>query len=312
LNRRIYLLLSPVICSGLACGVVRLDAGSVGDGGRPDARSEIEGTLWSGVPSNTFDLPCTLAAPDGFGGVWEGEFDSYDLPSGSRALRLQIDGAYEESDGLCGKVVFGKGEPPPMATDPTAPPPGAPWPLDSQSRLRVGRVPVEGFVYEFANVGTDPYAPDGGGALFAPAAVHGQRAQFAITFLQSYKSWCNLQPAYELAPGTQDPQHTLTGTSPRYGCLPPDVQSGMEGGLVCPGFVGSRLHGVSCVQATYCSGSVCDCLPGLGPTSGGCTVLPPALGLGTSNFDLTLSSDTLSGNIILIDGVESVHFTRVK
>lgn len=315
MKRCMYLLVSCVLYPEIACSSVSLDAGSDRDGGKAQVTPATHGTRWPGAPSNTFDEPCTtLAAPNGFGGIWEGAFDSYTLPSGSRALRVEIDGAYEQQNGLCGKVVFGTGAPPPVATDPKAAPPGAPWPLGSNDLPRLGRIPVEGFVYEFASNGTLPTTPDGGGSFNSLPAVQGDRARFAITFLQSYKSWCNLQLSYQY-PGTLDPRHALTGTPPRYGCVPPDAQGGIDGGLVCPNFSGLYLHDVSCAQVTYCIAAVCTCgtvaFAGVGAAEG-CTVPPPVNNPGSSNFDLTLSGDVLSGNVVLIDGVEPVHLTRVK
>lgn len=112
---------------GAGCGVQRLDAGTTSEPAPTfvDAgEAARERALWPfGPPSNSFDLPCTLPAPPELAGTWLGQLPSYKLPSGSSAIRIDITGAYEEADGLCGTVTFGEGSPPPVATDPSADPP---------------------------------------------------------------------------------------------------------------------------------------------------------------------------------------------
>lgn len=192
---------------GTACGVQRLDAGSMSDGtpASSDAgEAARERQLWPyGPPSNSFGLPCTMPAPPELAGTWTGQFDSYKLASGSSAIRIDVKGAYEQSDGLCGTVTFGEGTAPPIATDPQAPPPGEPARPDVSAISAL----LEGFPYEFAQPGRQhavkTMGTDSGLLTFAdaglssfPGAVDGDRVLFAITERQPFKSWCNLQSSY--------------------------------------------------------------------------------------------------------------------
>ncbi len=107
----------------IACGETRLDAGST-DGNPSDAGQQ--GELFRGTPSNSLNLPCDLPAPDFVAGAWVGSFDTLTLPSGSSTIRIDVKGSFKTSDGLCGTVVFGEGDPLPLPTDPSTYPPGAP------------------------------------------------------------------------------------------------------------------------------------------------------------------------------------------
>jgi hypothetical protein len=300
----------------VACGVERLNAGSNTDpGSEPDAG--LSRSLWPyGAPSNSFDLPCTLPAPDALAGTWQGEFDSYALPSGSRAIRIDITGAYLASDGLCGTVEFGNGDAPPVATDPEAPPPGQPAMPDPPP---LAHLPTEGFPFEFYEAGTPVI--DAGVSSFPPGkpAVLGNRVRFGISLRQVYKSWCNLQLSYFVRPGMpSQSQLILEGLPPMF-CVPPDTFTDGPGGLSCGGNIpGVTVQHVSCVQAEYCLLRACDCNsasfdptdPKMPPPHG-CTVLPSTeLLAGIATFDLTLDGATLSGNVTFPQNVQSIHLTR--
>src|ERR1041384_8318077 len=121
---RVILILIGGGLIGLACGTTRLNAGS---NGGTDAGPQ--GIPYPGRPSNSFELKCDLPAPDWVAGAWQGEFDAFGLSSGSKAVRIEFTGAKKDaasdfSYGLCGIVTLGEGAPPPVATDPQAPPPG--------------------------------------------------------------------------------------------------------------------------------------------------------------------------------------------
>jgi hypothetical protein len=286
-----------------------LDAGS-NRGHEPDAGPSP--TRWPNAPSNSFELPCTLPAPDGLAGTWLGEFDTYALPSGSRAIRLDVTGAYQASDGLCGTVTFGNGDQPPVATDPEAPPPGQPAQPGSPP---LAQVPTEGFKFEFFEAGTP--VPDAGILPFVPGkpAVLGNRIRFGINLRQVYKSWCDLQLSYPVRPGTPTPSELLLEGLPPVFCVPPDTFSDGPGGTSCGGdLAGVTVLHVSCAQAIYCLLRACDCSSGptdpKQPPPHGCTVFPT----GSTAFDLTLDGASLSGNVSLPGDaqrdVQSIHLSR--
>jgi hypothetical protein len=306
---------------GSACGEVKLNAGSTGDAGaRPGADGGANpgddvGVPWPGTPSNSFDQPCTGAAPDSVRGIWQGELDSFVLPSGSKAIRIDVAGG-GANGGLCGTVTFGTGEPPPLATDPAAAPPAAPASLILAPDA--DRAVVEGFAYEFNALGAPPFDPGGidgalsvpGEVLMLPRAVEGSRIRFGITLRQVYKSWCNLQLAF--------PRQTnfLTQNAPQddFLCAPPDLLANEPGGTYCADdgpLTNITVHHASCEQAVFCLAALCSCGNGRGPgvePLAGCTVFNNA----STRFDLAVSGSTLSGSVVLTgQSVETMHLTRV-
>jgi hypothetical protein len=293
-----------------ACGVERLDAGSPG---LTDAQKQQ--LLWPfGAPTNSFDLPCTLPAPAAIAGTWQGQFDSMTLPMGSYAIRVDVTGAFDQPDGLCGKVTFGQSTPWSLATDPTAAPPGEPTNPDSSIFSR----PVAGFPYEFYQPGKDDTSDlaskvmgPGVGPLSPTPGFDGDHVHFAIAMRQPVKSWCNLQFSYVLDNETTVGQMRLLGGT-KMGCIPTDALTlDASGGATSCGAVAAYVRGVSCMQAAYCSFKACDCDIANPDTSfrfHGCTVHIP----GDTPFDLTLDGDELSGTISFVGNsqAQSIHLKR--
>lgn len=292
----------------VACGTTRLDAGS---SDRADA-GEVKGHVFDGTPSNSVRTLCDVPAEDWLAGVWQGEFDSYVLPSGSKALRIDFAGSPHTPKGLCGTVVLGQGDPLPLPADPTLPPPGEP-----ANGSTFGSTPREGFPYDFSAFGP---LVDGGASPNPP--IEGRRLHFAINLLQIYNAWCEMQPSYLLMEGKEyDPAHPLDVQQPaKYGCVPPDAVVTGGDGLYCD-HLGLRVRHVSCAQAEYCTRPVCFCNgPSLLPSTtdddprfpvsfavyNGCGAAAPI----ATEFDLTVADDTMTGNVVFFDHVEPLHLTR--
>jgi hypothetical protein len=295
-----------------ACGVQQLDAGPSGEPAPAafDAgEAAREKALWPyGAPSNSFDRPCTLPAPPELAGTWQGQLHSYAFPTGSSAIRIDITGSYEEADGLCGKVTFGTGSPPPVATDPAADPPEL---VFQSGALPPGppsvapfTLPLEGFPYEFYQPGTrhvlTTVGNDGGMPVLADAgvssgtiAVDGDRVTFAISMRQPLKSWCNIQLSYFL--GNTDGRYQLADP-PMMNCISEDSIDDGPGSIECSALSGVTFRGVSCAQATYCTLHACDCafasLYNKSPPHG-CTVNVS----GDGQFNLTLNGSALAGTV---------------
>lgn len=292
MNGRTVLSLGGAGLVGLACGTTRLDAGSNGDSGTPTVEAGLPGVRYVGTPSNSFDdLKCEVPAPDWLAGAWQGEFDAYMLPSGSRALRIQFTGA-PGPNGLCGTVTFGEGVPPPIATDPQAPPPGA-------SSSKYAQI-IEGFEYEFIAPGT---APSDAGAPARPLGLEDQRVRFGITLNQIYKSWCNLQLAYwQFNPSTGDLSNRPTTS---FRCAPAGAYTAAHGSSSCDS--GFSVAGLSCAQNLYCFLDVCECNADYAAAAElGCTVNPSD----ATEFDLSLAGTILSGSVVLLGGSTGMHLTR--
>jgi hypothetical protein len=245
---RTILTLGSAALVALACGTTRLNAGSNGDGGTPSADAGPRGLPWLGTPSNSFDQKCDLPAPDWLAGAWQGEFDAYTLPSGSKTIRIEFTGADQTPSAVCGRVTFGQGEPPPVATDPKALPPGANGSLVTPI--------MEGFAYEFVSSFGSVTSFDAG-APTAPG-VDDRRIRFGITLNQIYKSWCNLQLSY-----AQFDPSTIPGPplEPLYSCVPRGAFSHGSDGRLCDA-APLTIVGASCAQALYCFLDVCDCNKG--------------------------------------------------
>ena len=285
----------------IGCGTALLDAGSneSSDAGEP------QGRVWNGVPSYSYDLPCLLPAPSWVAGSWRGTFDAYALPSGSSSIRVDVRGA-QTPGGLCGTVVFGEGDPLPLPTDVSAPPPGA-------QSIGIGtpfsRAPREGFVYEFYAFGPRT-GFDGGSLTSEPPAIEGQRIHFSVNALQIYKAWCNMQPSYLWMAGSQDPKNFYQFSDPKYSCVPLDAIRYDDTGSACPGFLGTSVHHVSCQQAAFCAGGACACYGPLGGggfegVNDGCTAASDH----TTRFDLTVTDATMVGSVVFSDRVESAKLT---
>jgi hypothetical protein len=280
-----------------ACDGGTVNAGEDGDGG------ELRTYKWQGTVSNSFDKPCGWPVPQAYRGVWEGEFDAYAFPSGSKKLRIEVQGLSEM--GLCGTVTFGEGEPPSVPTDPEAPyAPGLPgdpvtYEGSSQSRL----VLVEGFSYEFgrgeSNLEGEPTISEVPNPL--------GWSVLDLTSIQPYKAWCNLQTAY--------PRVTsyAAGDFVDYLCVPGamGVTSNGTGPADCyvqPFDDPSKHVPVSCTQYTLCANThYCTC------GENGCTVNPG----GNIPAILYFQGDMLGGSVDLdldagLDARSDFHLTRVK
>jgi hypothetical protein len=275
-----------------ACGEVDLDAGSNGgrDGGPIDG-GKPPGVLHAGTPSNALNLPCTLPAPDFLAGTWQGQFDTFTLPSGASSIEIEIKGSYEGVHGLCGTVTFGSGDPLPLPTNAEDYPPGLPPPEDIPS-VRLNDNLREGFPYEF-------YSP-------RSAGVQGDRIRFTINTMQIYNAWCNMQPAYaETDTPSKIPsqQSLLLGVGlPVVGCLPPNsVTDGP--GRSCDGL---SVQYISCAQLELCLFGFCACTLETQSPDAGCVAQTIA-----NQFDLRATDDSMTGNVVRKAGVESMHLTRI-
>jgi hypothetical protein len=309
---------SALALSLWACGVERLDAGSIDDHAPAPADAGEAASpmaLWPlGPPSNSFDLACTLPAPPELAGTWQGILDVTHFPSGSRAVRIDFTGAYEGSDGLCGVVTLGQGNAPAIATDPEAPPPGEPANPDPSVLTTV----IEGFPYEFRQAGRlrtiNLVGVEGGLPVFVdaglsamPGAVDGNQVSFGISLRQPLKSWCNLQLSYRLKSAHNSVQNLLLGGAPM-SCIPDTALDAAKGSYCDGGISGVAVRGVSCAQAAYCILHTCDCDEPI-PTSPihGCTVYPT----GETSFMLALNGSVLSGAIVL-KGLQTLHLTHTQ
>jgi hypothetical protein len=292
----------------VGCGTTRLDAGS--NEGR-DA-GPVQGQVWSGTPSNSFDLPCDLPAPDWLAGSWQGHFDAYSLKSGSMNVHIDVRGSYRTKGGLCGTVVLGVGDPLPLPTDARAAPPGAP----SVSRAAALALdPLrEGFPYEFYVSGSTYVSELDASFVSDPPAIEGQRIRFTINPGQPYKAWCNLQPSY-LWPDSQTTRNFFPGLiAPVYSCLPPRGAYVSSDDPACEGIPG--VGPASCAQWAFCIQGLCACF---GPSqmsypseldvqSNGCTAAPT---LEPTRFDLTVTDTAMVGSVVFPNRVEGVTLTRV-
>jgi hypothetical protein len=303
-----------------ACGIQRLDAGSKQES---DVGSAPEPPLWPfGMPSNSFEKPCSLPPPHELAGTWLGDFDSHRFASGSSAIRIDVLGAFDQPDGLCGTVTFGKGKAPPLATDPEAFPPGEPPDPDPS----FGSTPLEGFPYEFYQSGRGHFFTidvDGGVPQFVDAgfsdatgAVDGDRVHFGITLRQPMKSWCNLQFSYSLS-GSNSAAQTILSGGRNMNCIPPSaIADDGHGDTQCFGiFSGVPFRGVSCAQAEYCALQACDCeassFENKSPPHG-CSIRMT----GEAPFNLILNGAELSGTVTFSSAFASetlsVHLTRAQ
>jgi hypothetical protein len=281
-----YFALASVVTG---CGAKVLDAGSNGD----DPAGPVQGNRRSfPPPSHSFGCvpgredcwghPCVGSPPPWLAGSWEGEFDSFTLPSGSKTLTVHFDGRgnFEDSPGVCGRVIFGQGAAPPLPTDPEALPQGA-----SIDGLRRSRLPAEGFIYEF-------YPRE----ITGSTPIAGQVVSFALFTAQVYKAWCQIQLSY--------PRDDAYGDA--YGCLP--LSGGGNWGC---GSAGDCCWGdsrpVSCAQVALCNHDpACDC------SSTGCTI-----SIDTPNanadllFNLDVDAESASGDAALDGGIHALSLRRV-
>jgi hypothetical protein len=292
-----------------ACGATVYDAGSNEDDANP---AIVTRASYYPPPSQSFGCvpghpecwgtPCRGEAPPDVAGVWTGEFDDYALPSGSRAVRVEFRG--NETFGgpplaLCGVMIFGTGESPPMPTDPDsleAYPPGTDFSDTYGSRYRYA---YEGFQYEFYE---------------SKMSFHEAGAvRFGIMTAQIIKPYCEMQTSY-----LQNPRYALT----QYSCLPPHL--GSSGG----GPFGCNLSVVSASNSASASSALEAC------ATGGCESIPiscekvvlcesdltcPCDNTGChldyepdALVDLTLNGDAATGNIAIDGGIRALHLARVR
>jgi hypothetical protein len=292
-----YLALASVLTG---CGANVLDAGSNGD----DPAGTVQGNRRSfPPPSHSFGCvpgredcwgqPCLGSPPSWLAGSWEGEFDSLTLPSGSKTLTVHFDGRgrFEDSPGVCGRVIFGQGAAPPLPTDPEALPQGT-----SIDQNRWSRLPTEGFIYEF-------YPSS---ELTDSTPMPGQVVSFGLFAAQVYKAWCEIQFSY--------PQRASSGDA--YGCLPPSSGWG-SGALGCGSEGNCCLHGapnlddsrpVSCAQLLLCNEDpACDC------SGTGCTIDIDTIHSRDADllFNLDVDAETASGSAVVDGTIDALSLRRI-
>lgn len=109
-------------------------------------------------------------------GTWQGQVEDFYLQR-LKSLTLVINGA--SSQGMCGSLKWGDGEPPPPATDPSAA-----YPSPN--------------IYDLMGYGGQPgYTPlDGFTYTIAKGAVRDQAVRFSIGTWELWQSWCELQTSY--------------------------------------------------------------------------------------------------------------------
>jgi hypothetical protein len=293
---------------GGGCGTARLDAGS----NAPVDAGEAQGHVWSGTPSNAYNLPCDVPAPDWLAGKWSGTFDVFSLRSGSKSVEIDVKGSYLYPGGVCGTVTFGNGPPLPLPTDAASPPPG----LATFDEGLPGRVIREGFPYEFYLLG-DLQNIGEPGVVIMPVTpqLAGQRVRFPFDVGQYFNAWCNMQPSYQQGTGT-------SGTSD-YACVPPGEPLVDGTDPTCSGhggdISGPTYTNVSCAQAAFCKLNLCYCTGPLPPpngppegVAGGVLYGCQANSAGHTSFDVTVSNDAMTGSVILFESVETLHLTRVR
>lgn len=256
-------------------------AASFASGGNATGGAAATGGIAStgGSTASPITLP-TWATADGcvigtenaqFIGTWEGYIQGTPIGDEPSSLRLNIVGA--NSRGLCGTVTVGTHTAPvtipPATTATDVYPPGATISPNCRRGPAPPLDPILGLAYTIQDGKSD-----------------GQRATFAISYTEVYRSWCSLQTSY--------PNDLLTG----YACLP------NTGGYVdsegnC--YIGNgSWQQESCMQFCLCAPTVniCAC----GPQ--GCTANPD-----TSDhlFDLLFNGNQAMGMF----GSSNVVFNRV-
>jgi hypothetical protein len=195
-----------ILALAFGCDGEKIDAGNDGDGG-------LRTYAWKGEISNSYGVDCPFPIPDLYKGQYEGEFDDYVFPSGSKKLRVSVEGL-DYGNVICGSITFGEGDPPALPPGPDAPyAPGLPGDPKRYERTSDGRsVIVEGFPYEFGRskpfgVGAPDPLPE------TPSSPLSMAANY-ISMLQPYKAWCNEHDAYRTV-------NTYTGKSiVEYSCIP--------------------------------------------------------------------------------------------
>lgn len=206
--------------------VVQCMGGSVGFAGTRATAPENEQAGSAGEPAaEVAGAPGETTSPgesdSSLVGTWVGYFESYQLPSGSDALRVIIT---EETPS--GYVVFGQGEPPPPATDPDV---GYP-PLATEPTM-----PYEGFEYTIKD-----------------GSVDGARVRFSVIPTELWEKWCSLQTSYETSEDSYDCLPKISGYSQAIGsagavCAYEDAMTGDD---VC----------VDCGKLSHCHlDRVCEC-----------------------------------------------------
>ena len=167
-------------------------------------------------------------------GTWSGHLESFELPSGSDAIRIEI----EEGPGgeITGVVVFGDAPPPPTPTDPDL---GFPQGWTLTERVE------EGFRYTIVS-----------------GLREGDRVRVAIDARQLWADWCPLQTPFPLStsPGSGFSCVPNLGFSVRdMDCrLGPDPETGVEEPIDC-----TKLDLCLHAQVCLCEESGCFVAPGV-------------------------------------------------
>ena len=162
-------------CAAMGCAGSSLDVGSDQEP-TPEERVPAEYDLYEWRELSTCD-PKASAPIDG---TWIGQIVGWDADPG----KVVVEFSGMDGNDLCGTVTIGVGEPPPPATDPTAPyPPGTVY-------LPGTGHPPASSPYE----GGFPYTIQGG-------AMTGDRLSFQIGMTELWRSFCRLQTSYLDGPG---------------------------------------------------------------------------------------------------------------
>jgi hypothetical protein len=213
--------------SGLNDGV---QLGSGGTGGNLSSTGGTSslgtgGTGGSSLPEWPAQSGCqTDPAYQDLLGTWQGQLEDFYLQR-LKSLTLVINGA--SSMGMCGSLKWGDGEPPPPATDPSAP-----YPSPN--------------IYDVMGYGGSPgYTPlDGFTYTIAQGAVRDRTVRLSIGTRELWQSWCALQPSYHYNGG--------------WNCVP-DSDSGYSWGPDPGGTCMAGNRSFSNFTCFVCLANVCAC-----------------------------------------------------
>jgi hypothetical protein len=249
--------------------------GQAGQTGSPDGGTPTGGT--AGSPSGP--SPGTAGAkadPTTLGPAqsWTGYVENHTFPSGSDALALEF--AVDANGVAAGTIVFGKGTPPPPATDPNV---GYPPDLFAFGGLTLGPS------------ARTLYVAEGYRYAFDRGSFDGHRLRFGVDMWQLWAGWCALQTPASDGSGGCLPNWSSTFDSAANKCSQTNPQTKKE----VP---------VDCGKLSLCGigPGVCSC------TSAGCGPSTPS---NVSTFDVFVTSDTASGSVQGSPlGAGNVHFLK--
>jgi hypothetical protein len=220
-----------------------------------------------GAAGATID-PTTLGPSES----WTGYVENRTFASGSDALTLTF--ATDAKGVVAGTIVFGKGTPPPPATDPNV---GYPADLVSSSSFGPGPGLAMGYVAEGYS-----YVFDGG-------SLDTHRLRFTANLSQLWAGWCALQtPASDGSGGCLPNWGSMSSGDGKCAQLNPQTQ---------------KYVPVDCGKLFLCSPiGVCSC------TASKCGV---SANSSNATFDIFLTGDTASGSAEMpFFGMTNVHFVK--